>query len=80
MTNTSEINRTVERTGGGTNGIAMLLLLLALIAGCLLTVWAGIERENGLVIAGGGMAFVLAAIFVASGFYMVQPGSCRSPI
>lgn len=73
MTNTSEINRTAERPGSGSNGLAMLLLLLGLIAGVVLSIVTGILQESWMIAFFGGWAFGLAAVFVASGFYMVQP-------
>jgi regulator of protease activity HflC (stomatin/prohibitin superfamily) len=73
MTNTSEIKRTIERPGSGTNGIIMLLVLVALIAGGIFTVANGIASDSEWVVIVGGWSFFLAVIFVATGFYAVQP-------
>ena len=69
----AEINRTVERPGRGSNGVTMLLVLVALIAGAALNFWIGVEMDAWPLIFFGSIAFLAAVIFVASGFYMVQP-------
>ena len=64
------INQTVEREGGGINGILVLLVTLALLG---LGVWqiVGIEENPIRGILGIG-AIVLASLALA-GFYMLQP-------
>jgi regulator of protease activity HflC (stomatin/prohibitin superfamily) len=73
MANTSEIKQTIERPGSGSNGILMLLLLVAIVVGGIFTVVSGIRQESPALVIGGGWGFALAALFVAVGFYAVQP-------
>jgi regulator of protease activity HflC (stomatin/prohibitin superfamily) len=73
MSSTSNINRTIERTGGSGNGIAMLLLLLVFIACAVGAVYTGIQQDDEAIVIVGGWFFVALAIFVAAGFYTIQP-------
>ena len=72
MANRSEINRTVERPGSGSNGVVMLLVLLALIVCGFLLFVSGIDRESGGLVA-LAVASIPLILFVAVGFYTVQP-------
>ena len=73
MSDSTNINRTVERPGSGSNGVTMLLLLLALIVGAIANIAIGNEMDSALAVILGTIVFLVAIIFVASGFYMVQP-------
>ena len=70
MSDTRTINHTAERPGGGISGG---LMLLALLAGLVLTVWLFIQvRESKLYVLGGALMAVVD-LCVLSGFYALQP-------
>ena len=73
MANTSEIKRTIEKPGSGSNGIVMLFVLVALVALLILNTWTGDQMDNPVMIVLGNIAIALAFVFVAVGFYAVQP-------
>src|SRR5688572_22961096 len=67
-----KINHTIERPGGGANGILMLLLNLALLA---LSFWVfvrGAATDNS-AFASIGVVLGFLVLLVFAGFYMVQP-------
>src|SRR5437868_3507873 len=68
MTNDYRKQGNFERPILTLNGIAMLLLLLAMIAGAVF----GVVEMRG-AFARFGVFLVVAVVFVAGGFYMLQP-------
>lgn len=62
----------LERAGVGSNGIAMLFLLLIIMAASLFGVLALLAGGSKLIVV--GLALLLFAfLFIISGFYMLQP-------
>lgn len=62
----------LERAGVGSNGIAMLFLLLIILAASLFGILA-LLAGGSLVIVVGLALLLLAFLFIISGFYMLQP-------
>jgi regulator of protease activity HflC (stomatin/prohibitin superfamily) len=67
MSDTHTINRTAERTGGGVNGVLMLLGALVLV------VVAIVAFAGGEEVAPWGAILIVAAVLIFTGFYAVQP-------
>jgi len=71
--NASALRQSTERPASTMSGYAMLLLLLLMIGGVpLLTIWRA-TLEDGLGVGLSGLIGGLAFVFVAIGFYLLQP-------
>lgn len=72
------MNVSKERVASGYNGYLILLVLLAIVV---ISIWLisvnvpgyGADRATKLAFVGTIIGSILASIFVASGFYMIQP-------
>ena len=62
----------LERAGVGSNGIAMLFLLLLDLAASLFGILALLAGGSPVIVVGLAL-FLLAFLFIISGFYMLQP-------
>jgi regulator of protease activity HflC (stomatin/prohibitin superfamily) len=78
MNNTSDINRTTERLGGGSNGLVMMPLLVAFILCGLGSLYMGITQESILIAGIGALTFGALTIFIAAGFYTLQPNQAAA--
>lgn len=70
MTGHKAINKTIERPGGGINGIMMLLVALALLG---LGVWQIVGIEDSPLRGILGIAAIVLAAVALTGFYSLQP-------
>ena len=70
MTEHKAINKTIERPGGGINGIAVLLVALALLG---TGVWQIVYIEDNPVRGILGIAAIVLAALALTGFYALQP-------
>lgn len=65
-----------ERQATTLNGLMMLLLLLAVLGGCVAMVVMGVQAGNpGRII--GGLIGAIAAVFLLAGLFMVEPNQGR---
>jgi regulator of protease activity HflC (stomatin/prohibitin superfamily) len=62
----------LERAGVGSNGIAMLFLLLIILAASLFGILALLAGGSPVIVVGLAL-LLLAFLFIISGFYMLQP-------
>lgn len=62
----------LERAGVGSNGIAMLVLLLIILAASLFGILALLAGGSPVIVVGLAL-LLLAFLFIISGFYMLQP-------
>jgi regulator of protease activity HflC (stomatin/prohibitin superfamily) len=62
----------LERAGVGSNGIAMLFLLLIILAASLFGILALLAGGSPVIVVGLAL-LLLALLFIISGFYMLQP-------
>jgi regulator of protease activity HflC (stomatin/prohibitin superfamily) len=72
------LNSSRERAASTASGYPMLLLLLVLFA---LTIWGGVriaDREGGLLTAALVIGGPIISLFVACGFYMLQPNQAAA--
>jgi regulator of protease activity HflC (stomatin/prohibitin superfamily) len=70
MSDHRAINKTTERAGGGMNGILMLLVTIALLVGGAV-LFTNIKHNTPLGVL--GLVTALLGLFVACGFYALQP-------
>ncbi|MBI1406880.1 MAG: SPFH domain-containing protein [Caulobacter sp.] len=75
MSDHRAINKTSERAGGGINGILMLLVTIALLAGGAV-LFTNIKHNGLLGLL--GLAVALLGLLTAAGFYALQPNEASA--
>ncbi|WP_129792192.1 SPFH domain-containing protein [Sphingosinicella sp. CPCC 101087] len=67
-----------ERAAATQSGYPMILLLVLLVAAGAASTWLGVAREDPWMIGLSAWAFGPAALFVAVGFYFLQPNQAAA--
>ncbi len=72
MSDRGSVNQTKERTGGGVNGVVMLLAFVVFVAGAISSIaYAGSHDRSPMALL--GVVFIILAVLTAVGFYAIQP-------
>ena len=72
------LNSSRERTASTASGYPMLLLLVIAAALAAYLVYRGFRTESGMLVGNAAWIGSLAVIFLASGFYMLQPNQAAA--
>lgn len=72
------LHATRERPARTNSGYAMLLVLLLVIAATIALIYYGFTRESGVIVGNAAWIGGLATLFIALGFYMLQPNQAAA--